>query len=237
MVNLPPIGILVVTYDRPKEIRAVIRALVENIIYPPEKINWHLSDDNSPKEYIPNIQKDFPDLHFTATVTDRRGWGANVNKGMGYILTHLKCDYIFLCEDDYVAMGPVNIRDGVLLMEANKGIGLVRYDGISAHTLNLYLREIKVGDGRMMDYMIIDRGSPHLNVYSNRPHLKHRRLHSRYGAYREGSTLGHTEEDFAHAVRDKGVEGPLIAVLHDGIARAFDHIGHSRQGTELDRGK
>ena len=86
-----------------------------------------------------------------------------------------------------------------------------------------------------MDYMILERYSPHLNVYSNRPHLKHRRFHSKYGPYSETTPLGMTETEFAHRVKDIGVDGPLLAILADGVVRAFDHIGKSRQGTELDK--
>lgn len=234
-MDLPPLTILVVTYDRPDEIRRTVRALDQHVIYPRDKLHWHLSDDGSPLEYIPGVQNAFPHLHFTATVTQRKGWGANVNKGMGFANSHLGCDYVFLCEDDYVALKDINLQDGVLLMEAIRAIGLVRYDGVSAHDLILYLKEVKVGTGRMLDYLIIDRLSPHLNVYSHRPHLKHRRFHSRYGPYKEATGLGMTETEFAHRVKDQGVDGPLLAILPDGIPRAFDHIGKSRQGSAADK--
>ena len=233
---LPPLGILIVTYDRPVEIRKVITALTDRIIYPSELLHWHISDDGSETEYVPEIQRDFPTLHLTSTVTVRKGWGANVNKGLRYIFSHLKCNYVFSCEDDYVALRDANLADGVSLMEEQAAVGLVRYDGVSGHSLNLYLREVKLPAGRHMDYMILDKGSPHLNVYSHRPHLKHRRFHDKYGYYREGLSLGHTEVDFAHHVKNESDPGkPLIAILQDGIPRAFDHIGHTRQGTDKDR--
>lgn len=233
---LPLLGVMLITYDRPKEIRKVIDALRTHIQYPPEQLRWHIADDESPDNYIPFLQRDYLDLWFTATVTQRKGWGANVNKALHYVKNILKCDYVFSCEDDYVAIRDLNLRDGVLIMEEVKTVGLVRFDGVSAHTLNLYLREAKLSSGRAMDYLIIDRNSPHLNVYSHRPHLKHRRFHDKYGFYKEGKSLGYTEVDFAHHV--KNVEGddiPLIVVLPDGIPRAFDHIGHTRQGTDLDQ--
>jgi len=226
---------MLITYDRPKEIRRVIDALQARIQYPTEQLRWHLADDESPNDYIPLIQRDYPNLHFTATVTQRKGWGCNVNKGLHYIRNMLHCNYVFSCEDDYVALCPLNLRDGVLIMEEVKAVGLVRYDGVSAHFLNLYLREVKLDTGRAMDYLIIDKNSPHLNVYSHRPHLKHYRFHDKYGFYKEGRSLGYTETEFAHRVKDEGIDGPLMVILPDGIPRAFDHIGHSRQGTALDK--
>jgi len=165
-------------------------------------------------------------------VTDRKGWGANTNKGLRYVFKD--CDYVFLCEDDYVALRPLDFISGIRLMEEQRSVGLVRYDGISGHLLNLYLREIKFPVGQM-DYMIIDRSSPHLNVYSHRPHLKHRRFHDKYGYYKEGTKLGMTEVEFAHRVKDGSSDQPSIAILPDGILTAFDHIGRSRQGSELDK--
>ena len=75
--------------------------------------------------------------------------------------------------------------------------------------------------------------SSHLNVYSNRPHLRHRRLHDKLGMYKEGLPLGHTETEYAHRVKDN-IGIAEVAVLQNGIERAFDHIGKSRQGTEMD---
>jgi hypothetical protein len=52
--------------------------------------------------------------------------------------------------------------------------------------------------------------------------------------YDEGKKLGETEAAFAHQVRDKYDDCPKVAVLQNGIVTAFDHIGKSRQMTELD---
>ena len=229
-MNWPDLTVMIVTYNRPREIRRTTKALEESIVYPGQ-LHWHLADDASPGTYIQDLHQDFSHLKFSATSTNRQGWGANVNKALKFI----RDDYTFLCEDDYVAVRQIKLHIGVRILEAQPTIGLIRYDGIAGHLgLNLWLREARTPIGTL-SYLEIDRGhSGHLNVYSNRPHLRHRRFQNVVGYYPEGISLGHTEEAYAHKVID-AKPGMGLAILSDGIGRAFDHIGKSRQGTKLDR--
>jgi len=232
-MDWPTVSILIVTWNRPKEIRRTLSGLLHNIRYPMDKLHWHLSDDQSPGTYLTDIVSEFPKLQFTSTVTERKGWGANVNKGITFCLDKGH-DFIFLCEDDYVATRPIRLRAGVAVLLGEKEIGVIRYDGIEGHALDLELREAQTPIGKV-PWLRILKGSPFLNVYSNRPHLMHRRFHDRYGLYPEGQRLAITETRFAQRV--KRTAGPDIAVLKDGIGKAFDHIGKSRQGTDADVGK
>ncbi len=225
------ITILIVTYDRPTEIRRTIDALRDKIQYA-GPLRWHIADDGSPGEYVTEIVRDYQEnLDITATVTPRLGWGANVNKA----LQHPRMtDLIFLCEDDYIALHPLNFNYGAALLLSSDELGVVRYDGLEGHVgLNMWLKECKVA-GDTFSYLEIDREkSTHLNIYSNRPHLRHRRWHDALGLYPENLPLGKTEETYAHRVRNR-LDAPGFAVLMDGLPRAFDHIGKSRQGTEKD---
>lgn len=216
--------ILLVTWDRPKEIRQTIRGLWKNIKYD-GKVFFHIADDNSPGNYVQDIISEFPFITWSSTITDRKGWGTNVNTALRAIET----PYVFLCEDDYVCNDVVDFDSGVHVMESLGDIVCIRYDGIAGHKLNLRLRETKNGT----QYMTIDPDSPHLNVYSNRPHLrKHKQFIADYGFYQEGLKLGKTEEYFAHKIKDK--PKGKFAILWDGVKNKFDHIGVSRQGTEHD---
>lgn len=227
--TFPPLTILVVTYDRPQEIRRTIDTLLHRIDYR-GSIHWHIADDASPGTYIADLLDDYRYLHLSHTVTNRQGWGANVNKALSSIAT----DYIYLNEDDYVAQVDIDLNQGVALLEANADLGIVRYDGIEGHTLDLELREQDTRIGRL-NYLRIRKDSPHLNVYSHRPHLKHRRLHDAVGLYAECLPLGQTEEEFAHRIKDRFKDKPPhVAILPNGIQRAYSHEGRSRQGTEFD---
>ena len=226
----PDLTVLVVTYDRPYEIRETLNALRGHLRYDPN-VKWHLADDGSPGSYLDDIYRDFADLDWAWTVTPRLGWGANVNTALRAIST----DYIFLIEDDYVARHPLDLYSGVALLTARSDLDLVRYDGLAGHVgLSLWMDEAPVAGGHMPFLRIDTRRSGHLNCYSNRPHLRHRRFHERLGLYPEGLPLGYTEETYAHRVKDVSSPQVSIAVLVDGITQAFDHIGKTRQGTDLD---
>jgi len=230
LFDYPSLAICIITYDRLPEIKATISALQRHFIYS-GPVSWHIADDASPIGYIGAILNEFPDLHFTHTSGKRGGWGVNVNTAL--TLLNARYPYVFLIEDDYVAKRDLNINAGVALMEANKKICVVRYDGIAGHILNLRLREQKTPTG-IIPYMYINKDSPHLNVYSNRPHLRHTARFSCFGKYPEGKSLGKTEEAFAHKVKDSE-KCADFAILAKGIELAFNHIGKSRQGSEWDK--
>ena len=227
----PDVAVMVVTYDRPGEIRRVIVALTKHLQYK-GKFVWYLADDGSPGNYILNIQRDFPNLGFKATITKRLGWGANVNK----CLQKIAEKHIFLCEDDYVALYPLDINKGVALLDSKANIGLVRYDGLAGHRLNLAIEEVKTPIGVIQYLNILKKDSRGLNVYSNRPHLKQKKFHRAYSEYPMNKSLGETESAFAHRVKDT-LTGPRLVTLENGITRAFDHIGKSRQGSKFDQSK
>jgi len=227
--EFPEVAICIVTYDRLPEIKQVIRALKEHFKYK-GKVLWHIADDASPHGYIGTIRNEFPDIRFTYTNGNRGGWGVNVNTAMEFLENK---PYVFLIEDDYVAKRDLNITAGVALMEANKKVCAVRYDGIAAHTLNLRLREQKTPIGAIA-FAYIDKDSPHLNVYSNRPHLRHVQRFKCFGKYPTRKMLGETETAFAHKVKDRK-KCADFAILANGIETAFDHIGKSRQGSKEDK--
>lgn len=223
----PIVVVLIVTYDRPMEIRATIQALKKHLVYQGE-LRWTICDDGSPDGYLRDIRADFSELWFTVSRTERKGWGANVNRGIALLDRRY---YFFLIEDDYVAQRNIDLTSGMALLGALPDLGAIRYDGLAGHGLDLDLRETNTAIGRM-NYLRLRKSSPCLNVYSNRPHLTAPHFHESYGMYVEGRTLGQTEEEFAHRVKDK--KGPDIASLVDGIPLAFDHIGRTRQNTVED---
>lgn len=223
----PDITILLVTWNRPVEIRKTVYGLVKHIRYD-GNIKWHLADDNSPDSYVYDIIHEFRFIpEWSYSITDRKGWGANVNQALKGIET----EYVFLIEDDYVCNTDLDFNAGVEVLESQSDVVCIRYDGIAGHSLNLKLRETST----KIQYMAIDFDSPHLNVYSNRPHLrKHKQMLDDYGYYDEGIKLGLTEESFAHKVKD--TKKGKFAILWDGVLNKFDHIGISRQGGEHDNG-
>jgi glycosyltransferase involved in cell wall biosynthesis len=235
MVELPNITVLVVTWNRPKIIRKTIYSLVKHLDYPREKMRWHLADDNSPGDYVNDILSEFHYLNWSYSITNRKGFGANVNKA----LKQINNKFIFFNEDDVAPFETINVVRGVQLLQNEKSVGLVRYDGIAGHTtFTLRLRETRLSKRDKFTYLTIENSQRPI-TYSNRPHLFHKRFLDYYGLYPEGLKLAKTERIYAlHVLRNKG--GPKIAILEDGIENKFTHLGagkNSRQNTKDDVGK
>jgi len=223
----PDLTVLIVTYRREQEIRQTLLALREHLHYA-GRLLWHIADDGSPPGYLTSLEKEFSFIN-SVSITNRRGWGVNVNTA----LRQTKTDYAYLNEDDYVPMTGIDLTQGVRLMQLHPEVGLVRYDGISGH-IGQSLRLCEALPHSQLDYLVIE---PELTqghfTYSHRPHLKHKRFHEYYGLYAEGLPLADTEVEFGKRVM-RMADGPQIAILDNGIRRAFEHIGKSRQGTEED---
>ena len=230
----PSITILIVTYKRPSEVRGVIEALQDKLIYPGVLL-WRLADDCTGDNYVPDILRDFPNLAFEYTITPKRsGWGINVNTG----LRAAGPGYVFQIEDDQIAYRSIDLENGVFVMEHDQTVGLVRYDGIEGHRLMLFMDETPKVDNRRSHFLrIMRRKTKGLNAYSNRPHLKHPRFHGVYGGYPEGLSMGSTEEVFAHHILHQPRGTPDLVALANGVQRAFRHVGTSRQLTDADIGQ
>lgn len=249
VTSVPPLGILICTYNRPAEIRQVIWSLQQYMPY--ENTVWCICDDSSGGSYLTDLANDFAHLpNFNCISTPRNsGWGANVNMGLAWLQDH-GVDHVYFTEDDYVLTDTIDPRPIIALLDVHPGIGMVRVDGIAGHRLVAHMAETvitghvfgdycqSVGDPGRLHYWLIDQASPSLNIYSNRPHFKRISIfHKYYGYYRVGAKLGETEDAFAHRVRDnmRHPGAPAIAALPEHVIRKFDDIGVSYQHTPLDK--
>jgi glycosyltransferase involved in cell wall biosynthesis len=245
-VDWPEITILLCTFERQDELQRTIDALREHLTYPADRLKWIICDDSSPSNFAGRLAKRaaYHDLNIKVVKTDKNsGWGVNVNNG----LAHVETDLTFFIEDDYVLTQPLDLRIGVALLMEKPFIGMLRYRGtagehivlhqMEAHIEN-WLPEYRDGIGLLgrLQYCLLDSGSPALCIYSHGAHLKRQAFHEFYGLYPEGLRLGATEEAYAHNVKNKMKEpnSPPIAILPGWIINYFDHIGQSRQYTELD---
>jgi glycosyltransferase involved in cell wall biosynthesis len=253
----PIVTVVICTFDRPHEIRQTIASLFNNLQYPQDRLRWHIADDGSPNGYVDDVRSFIEssiefltrysaDDRVTHTVTQRKGWGANVNAA----LRAVQSDYVYFTEDDYLLLRPLDLRPHVALMETHKNVGLVRY-GIAGHGMWTAVREADIsawlpefqentsnqgytGAGKLSYLEIHPRmiaGEYGFYRYSNRPHLKHRRFHEHFGPYPEGLSLGRTEEAMNHLIGLHAKDSPALVCPADWVLWHFDHIGVSYQGS------
>lgn len=247
MKALPSISIVIITYDRRSELNQTLKALY-NYLYYDGIVKYVIADDCTGGTYRKDVLHDVglarmgDETAFISTPVNS-GWGVNANNA----LSQVKDDIVLFLEDDYILRHELDITPYVALLMAHEGIGLVRLDGIAGHKIVCHVNETDISDyapgyrqgvslpGKL-NYFLADHTSRETWLYSNRPHLKHKRFHQFYGKYPEGLKLGVTEESFAHTVKDQmNLPGaPAIAVPLDATSW-FDHIGISYQHSELDR--
>lgn len=253
MIDFPEVAILIITYNRPDEIRAIIAALQENVDYPQDKLKWVVTDDSSGGRYLSDLKrsKNHKDIEFIST-PQRGGWGKNVNFGLNHIGVNLpNVNYVFQIEDDYLLKHPLDLKAGVALLETHRHIGMLRYRGTSGDKLILHqftadirsiypeFLESEGANSGWLCYQLLDSASPTTYVYSNGPHLKrirHDGFHEHYGFYPEGLKLGDTEISFCNQVKDRMVtpNAPCIAQFPDFTVMRFIHIGETWKDSEHD---
>lgn len=240
--EFPPVTIGIITYRRVQEIQRTVDALVQNVTYRGE-LRWLIADDSSPDGYVSKLKRNrlFKDIGaaFVSTVKNS-GWGVNANN----LLKHVDTDYVLFLEDDYVLTKPLDLSLGVALLEEKPHLGLVRYRGTAGDhvifhqfqaDMTRYIPDFREAMGHPggLTYLQLDGHSPTAYLYSNGPHLKHRRFHAFYGEYPEGKKLGDTEETMAVRVKSMMQKDPAnapgIVVLPAWVELQFDHIGASFQ--------
>lgn len=248
MVDWPEITVVIITFEREKELTETIERHADNLRYPFEKLSWLICDDCSPSHFAKRLAKRsaFKRLNIQVVETEQNGgWGKNTNWG----LSHVKTPYVFQVEDDKRLYKPLDLCVGVALMEVHPDIGYLRYRGTAGDHTIFHQFEADISpfcpdyqDGSCglpghLTYLQLDSGSPTLWLYTHGPHLKHSRFHQFYGQYPEGLKLGPTEESYCHTVKNgmKQPGAPALVILPDWVTPHYEDFGQSFQGSEWDK--
>jgi len=213
MNDLPPIPILLLTYNRTREALITLESTFEHLKYPPELIKWYIGDDGSPKEHVdilrnfiqrrtPNLigwhNEKFSEIPYAAG----KGW----NKGLGLCYQH--SDFVLVLEDDWRMDADLDLLPYVKLLQDRQDVGIVSFRilsiGADVHTVGY--------DGRV--YLQYKRTTQY--AYSGNPHLRHARYTKHYGWYAEDRSPGlielHQDDNYRYKndiLRDED-DGPRI---------------------------
>lgn len=250
MRDFPPITILINTYNRLPELVATVDALKRQLIYPTDKLEWIIADDCSPDNYLAHVRAckvfDGLNVRFISTPVNS-GVGASMNNGFRDVDT----EYCFYTQDDLQPTQPLDLRKSVALMEAQPNIGILRYRALGSDQLYIYRQhemDLKAwlpfpisGDTSMEGkcvYLIIDKDSPSLYIYSDNPQLRRMSWFNQYGWHFEGLKLGAQEDAYCHRVKQVMNSNPnalWVCCLPEWVNSHYAHIGVTYKETEVDK--
>jgi len=206
----PEISVIIPTYNRPWVLRQTIDGLKKHLVYK-GKVRYIVGIDGD----IGHGKMFSGDGDIELAPGPNRGLGANLNQ----LISHAG-KYMLQMDDDHLLTQRLDLTPHVRKLKRDKTVGWIRLMGVGYHDYIAALEE---------NYWRVWWQSPELYIPSNRPHLKHRRFHDRFGLYPEDVTLGETEEGFCRQCKDKK-SGPSVLIPLDVLTEsAWRHIGESWQ--------
>lgn len=219
---MPKLIVCLLTYNRFEYASKTIRAFYKHATVRP---HLHIADDGSPGDYVDRLAKvawkaGAPDVTFTNS--ERGGYGRNVN--LASQVTHPFADYVFMLEDDWELIKPLDLGEYIADMEALPELECVRM-GYLSWTQPVWGR---LSCGPHRKYLVLDANSPEPHVFAGHPRLERVSYQREVGEWPEGLDPNQTEFVVAHTRRARfGVGWPLGLDPREGYG-LFAHIGTDR---------
>jgi glycosyltransferase involved in cell wall biosynthesis len=226
---LPDVTILIISYNRPKQLQQTLDALADNLIYPREHLRWILADDCSPDADVKRVAV----ANGLRYVSPAKNSGLGVNNNTG--LSAVETEYVFQVPDHVFLQKPLDLRIGVAVLEARKDIGLLRYSStfngmfgaLESADVSAYAPEHAAGGYKPGLAYFWTLYPDTFYIYSDWPHLKHRRFHAYYGTYNENTPIHDVEFGMANHVsnclRQHPDQAPKIALMDGWADWAWEH--------------
>lgn len=216
MSDWPNLSIVIITYNRRDIVRETIHRIDKHLYYEGER-HWILADDGSDDGTIDMVMSEYP--HVSVVQSNRVGLGANSNAGLRAAFS--KSDYVLQMQDDMHLLTTLDLHPHVGLMMNDDTCGYVRLWGIGGHRYTATLEG---------NHWRVRWDSQELYVPSDRPHVKHRRFHDKFGFYPEGLPTAATEEAWCHQCKTLSADANLdVFVPQMDTERSWEHAGwHTR---------
>lgn len=212
MSDLPPVVVILQTYQRTEYALKTIKAARERLLYP--DLLWYVADDGSDQKHFDTVMKALKGETIVGSHNEKMGYGATANRA--FRAADALTTITLWLEDDWETRQPFPLENHVRLLLDDDNVGMVRLAQIP-----IDLEGITCGFG----------GEIYLRLYKTRqyyfsgnPSLRHRRFFAAYNLYPEGLEPGATELAMDKQVQEQN--GPDILIPVDvGSWGAFGHIG------------
>jgi hypothetical protein len=129
-------------------------------------------------------------------------------------------DYYLQLQDDFVLTHPMDLEPSVKLLSERNDIGMVRLG-----RLNPFMSGT-IFEGVNRYWWLLDRKSD-TYVYTENPHLCHRRFTESYGKMREDLRMGYAELDMCSRFNNSSGPG-IVWPAWLSTSDMFQHIGDSQ---------
>lgn len=217
-MTLPPIVIVLLTYQRTNYAAQTVLHAILNLKYQPG-LMWYVADDGSDSSHVNTVHGllEQAEQEVIGHHSEKLGYGAGANKA--WQMAHEHTPLTLWLEDDWVLNHELRLEPYAKLLMESDQVGMIRL----GH-LNQYMVGTALGyDGEMywrLDREPADGASP---VFTGHPSLRHKRYWDVYGPYPEGHNPGDTELAYAYKFRI-ALKGPNI--LYPARAGQWGFFGH-----------
>lgn len=219
---MPKIVACLLTYDRLDYAKKTIESFYKHVVPKP---HLHIADDGSSDAYrarLVAVAKSAGAPGITLTNSERGGYGRNVN--LASQVTHDLAEYVFMLEDDWQLLRPLDLTEYVADMEAVDELNCVRM-GYLSWTQPMWGQ---LACGPHHKYILLDGNSPEPHVFAGHPRLERVSYQREVGPWPEGLDPNQTEFTVAHWHEARhGVAWPLGLDAREGYGM-FSHIGTER---------
>lgn len=176
--------VVMTTYKRTELAAQTLQALKKNLKYP--HLAWHIADDGSGKDHIDTLVN----IVGSATITDAQRGGVGKSKNLALTVAFRQTPYVFLLEDDWELIIPLDLEPHVKLLRDVPTAGMVRFGFLGGHME----AEYDDWNGPFTPYWKLKPGSG-MYVYSGQVSLRHKRFYDALGLHKEGIAAGEEEEE------------------------------------------
>jgi glycosyltransferase involved in cell wall biosynthesis len=216
-VEYPVVTVLIITFRRFQLAKKTIESIKLNLQYP--NLRFHLADDGSGGGHVEKLAEVIgPDYPITVTNTNRGGLSRNTNAGIAACLQH--SPYYLQLQDDFVLTHPMDLKPSVELLAVRNDIGMVRLGRLNPYMSGTIFEAVN-------KYWWLLKRKSDTYVYTENPHLCHRRFPQTYGPMREDLKMGIAELDMCS--RFNNGDGPeIVWPAWLSTTDMFQHIGDSQ---------
>jgi len=215
MADVPPVFILLTTYNRLELCLRTVRGIKDNLRW--QNLGFIVCDDGSGQEYVDRIVEEIGHVnHLWVYNGNRKGVGHNMNVGLEHIWG-VGGNLVMTFEDDWLLEKPLDMTPYVNTLLKHPEHAMIRLGYLTPG-----LQATLISEENYLYWKLDNNGYQYR--FTGHPSIRTKNFFTYYGMYAEGLTPGQTELDMCAKTNSRS--GPNILIPADsGWYGFFAHIG------------